>query len=92
MSAKINYDNIKGFLQGWSRKLFGIDLPYHIREQAYYRLVIRRPECDKNCQHCGCSFPEKAFEDRGCEHPTNPCYGPMLQPKEWEEFKKELSR
>lgn len=90
--AKITPRNVLGFVQGWSRKLFGIDMPQHIEEQVQWRLTLLKEECKGECQHCHCPFPAKAFEDRGCEHPTDPCYGPLLDKDQWQVIKDYLNK
>lgn len=83
----INNQNIKGFLQGHYRKMKEevSGLPEHQREQIKFRLdqvALKSPQCllEGACIHCGCSFPEKAYEDRGCEHG---CYPDMMNEQDW---------
>ncbi len=85
---KITKSNIKGFMQGWSRKLleeFPGFVPDYIYEQIHFRLGIMDEQCiiNKECP-CECSVPAKQYEDRPCE---NNCYPPMMKENEWEEFK-----
>lgn len=88
MKAKITPDNIKGFVQGWTRKIFSFAIDKHILEQVEYR-ALKAKECVEQgfCSVCGCSFPEKLYEDRGCHKEENACYGPMLNAEQWEKFK-----
>lgn len=79
---KSQYSNALGF----SKDLETAD---YITEQALWRLnqvVLKSPQClGKNgCVKCGCTFPEKAFEDRGCE---GNCYPDMKNLKEWSQYK-----
>lgn len=86
--AKINFLNVKGFIQGNFRKLLE-DFPGivedHIYEQVQYRLGIMDENCIKNkmCP-CECAVPNKQYEDRSCE---NHCYPPMMDKENWEKFK-----
>jgi hypothetical protein len=99
---KINFKNIKGFIQGWYRYLRyiavykkhysnirgfsqALETQDHITEQALWRLDqvrLKSPLClrEDGCVKCGCTFPEKAFEDRACE---GGCYPDMKNLKEW---------
>ena len=88
MKAKITPKNIKGFVQGWTRSLFSFAVDPHILEQVEYR-AIKAKKCVEagSCLHCGCAMPEKLYEDRACSNEENPCYGPMLNQKQWELFK-----
>lgn len=87
MKAKITPDNIKGFVQGWTRSLFSLTLPEYILEQVEYR-ATKAKECVEQgfCSHCGCKMPEKLYENRPCEKdPT--CYPPMMNEEQWNKFK-----
>lgn len=91
MSKKITLSNIKGFIQGYARVIAEdtVGLPSHIKEQIEERIKLvadKSPEClsGGSCVKCGCSMPEKTYEDRPCE---GECYGPMLSKQEWENQK-----
>lgn len=88
MKAKITPQNIKGFVQGWTRSLFDFFIDPTILEQVEYR-AIKAKECVElgKCKHCSCSMPEKLYEDRGCSNEENPCYPPMMSTEVWEKFK-----
>jgi len=74
MKAKITIKNIKGFLQGNTRKIFDEWFNMsesHIKEQAVWRLLqVKKnsPECFESdeCKICHCTVSGKVFEDRMC--------------------------
>lgn len=103
--AKITLKNIKNFFQGWVRyirfkiansnnKLIkeglkdAVVLAPHLEEQFKWRLQVTNPECLKEgkCIHCGCETPMKQMAGEGCEVG---CYPDMMEPEEWNLFKKE---
>lgn len=94
MKAKINLENIKGFLQGNTRKIFDewFNLSQtHIKEQAVWRLErIKRisPECyiKDECSECGCQISSKVFESRGCSD-NQKCYPSLYLKEDWEKAK-----
>lgn len=62
-------------------------IPNHVKEQILYRLGSMRTDCVKKGEcPCKCSTPFKQFEDRACE--LN-CYPPMMDAKNWAEYKKD---
>jgi len=62
-------------------------IPNHVKEQILYRLGSMRTDCVKKGEcPCKCSTPFKQFEDRACE--LN-CYPPMMDSKDWSEYKKD---
>lgn len=87
MKAKITPKNIKGFVQGWTRKIFSFAIDKHILEQVEYR-ALKAKECVNlgHCKVCHCSMPEKLYEDRPCEREPA-CYPPMMSEEQWEKFK-----
>ena len=85
--AKITADNIKGFVQGWTRSLLdkvGF-LDDCTKEQWLYRIGIMDEQCliNRECP-CECSVPEKQLDSRVCD---NQCYGPMLSCNQWNKYK-----
>ena len=98
--AKITIKNVKGFLQGNLRKLkekiLKLPLDDYIKEQIEWRaeqVAIKSPEClEKGECYCGCTMPNKMYEDRGCEgwevgNKSGPCYPDMMNKEDWEKFK-----
>lgn len=82
--------NIRGFLQGYYRKVkFWFSPPEltPLQEQILYRFSEMPDNClfNKQCP-CKCVVPEKQYEDRACE---DNCYPDLLDPETWELFKKE---
>lgn len=62
-------------------------IPNHVKEQILYRLGSMRTDCVKKGEcPCKCTTPFKQFEDRACE--LN-CYPPMMDAKNWSEYKKD---
>ena len=97
--GRITIRNILAYAQGTGRdllrRIIPDSLPKHIEEQFAYR-CIKAKECLDlgKCKECGCSMPEKLLSDIECPRkgPEGPCYGPMLSPEGWEEFKKYLTK
>jgi hypothetical protein len=91
-----NLKNIKSFIQANIRMFVekhGLDfigLDPHIQEQITFRESVANKECLKNgyCK-CNCILPDMFYADKTCE---DQCYPPMLNKKEWEEFKDKLNR
>lgn len=87
MKAKINFKNIKAYLQGKIRyKLyysrFKFLIPKHIREQIDVRINSMDPQCynDGQCKLCGCSTTALQMANKACD---KPCYPIMLSKKVW---------
>ena len=75
MKAKINFSNIKAYIQGNLReklfysKRFNCLLPLHIFEQINYRLFVMNKTCYSNgeCVECGCATPALQMANKSCE-------------------------
>ena len=92
-TKRINLSTILNYAEAEFRywQYLSESLPQHITEQSIYRaseIKKKSPICleQSQCVHCGCSFPEKLFEQDGCE---KGCYGERLNEKDWNVFKKE---
>jgi hypothetical protein len=96
MKAKLNYSNIKAFIQGHVRewlfyhKRLNILIPLHIFEQINYRLFVMKKECYTNgeCVHCGCTTPALQMADKVC---GGKCYPEMMDDTNWHIFKQRES-
>lgn len=94
MKAKINWTNIKSYIQGNLReklfysKHFNWLLRVHIFEQINYRLFVMNKECFSNgeCIHCGCATPALQMADKSC---GGVCYPIMMDETDWEIYKAE---
>ena len=94
--AKINYENVKAYLQGNFRLILSkfdsnttgkfLRLPDTLKEQVAYRMDVCKDSCPTKCKHCGCSTPGKFFVDKSCGGGK---YPDIMSEEEWEEFKKE---
>jgi len=81
---RLTLENIKAYFQGNWRLLHLTDLPDHIQDQFYYRIVSMNPECRLNGEcPCKCPYPNKQLSDESCQ---NDCYPPFLEKKDWELF------
>ncbi len=90
MKAKITPQNIKGFVQGWTRKILNeLDfLDESTKEQWIYRIGLMDEECLINGEcPCKCKVPEKQLDSRVCD---KQCYGPILNEQQWERFKESV--
>lgn len=85
----ITVNNIKNFLQAYSRKYYDmlIGLPEHQQEQINYRYSLCENTCgvEKECAVCGCNFPDKLFQIKTCNKDRFP---DIMNKVEWEKFKK----
>lgn len=78
--SDLTWANIWGFFTGTKRyfedKLDILPLDLRVQVEERIKLVEQKsPEClNGHCKHCGCSTPEKFYEDRGCEAG---CYPPL---------------
>lgn len=84
-----HWKNIWGFIQGeWRLHVKTTD---HIKEQVEWRATEADKVCTGQgfCKSCGCSFPDKFYEDRSCD---NACYPDMMTAKQWETYKKYLQK
>lgn len=89
---KITPENIKGFVEGYSKYYFNDLMTPLEKEQVEWRFKIVEklsPECLENkvCKKCGCDIPAKLFESRGCE---GNCYPQLMNEKEWKTFKENI--
>lgn len=96
MKAKVNWSNIKAYIQGHVReKLFYSKrwswlLPLHIFEQINYRIFVMNKTCYVNgeCIHCGCATPALQMADKTCE---GKCYPIMMDETDWHIYKREYN-
>jgi hypothetical protein len=84
----LNYKNVRDYVQGTFNYFFEDNLPSYKKEQAFYRAFLCSP-CltEGRCSHCGCSTPHLFFAPNKSDAQDK--WGPMIEEKEWEEFKKE---
>lgn len=85
----LTWANVKGFTQGYYRKVkFWFSPPEltYIQEQILWRITLMPTEClvNKECP-CKCVVPEKQYEDRACE---DGCYPEMFDEDTWRLLKK----
>lgn len=93
MESKINFKNIKAYIQGNTRLLiknYGpnfLKSPWWIQEQIVIRPKLAHKKCieDKECFHCGCSIPGKFYSNTGCDLG---CYPEIMDKAKWLQFKK----
>lgn len=96
MKAKVNWKNIKNYVQGHIReKLFYSKrwnwlLPLHIYEQISYRIFIMNKECYQNgeCIHCGCATPALQMIKETCH---GKCYPMLVDETDWHIYKREYN-
>src|SRR5688500_11169278 len=86
--AKLNWANVKGVAQAYSRQIAGFNLEPHLYEQIIWRRTVVNPECWElgYCRFCGCEILGKTMEDRACE---DNCYPEMMDSSMWNIYKKE---
>lgn len=65
-------------------RIFGYQL--HEKEQIIYRAFKCRNDCylSGKCVHCGCSYPEKIYQNRQCSGKRWP---KMMNSEDWEVYK-----
>lgn len=89
----ITWNNIKNYFLALYRYYFTEEWKDNQAEFRKYKIELLSPECISKgyCIHCKCSFPEKLYEDQGCELG---CYLKWMNKKEWFKFKetKEYAR
>jgi hypothetical protein len=96
MKAKVNWKNIKAYVQGNIREwLFysprlNFLLPLHIFEQINYRLFVMNKECYYNgeCIECGCATPALQMANKTC---GGKCYPIMVNATDWHIYKREYN-
>ena len=96
MKAKVNWKNIKSYIQGNIReKLFyskrlNFLLPLHIFEQINYRLFVMNKKCYSNgeCIECGCATPALQMANKTCK---GKCYPIMMDETDWAIYKREYN-
>jgi hypothetical protein len=96
MKAKINFSNIKAYIQGTFReklfysKWFNCLLPLHVFEQINYRLFVMNKTCYSNgeCIECGCATPALQMANKSCD---GLCYPVMLDKTDWFIYKREYN-
>lgn len=93
MKAKVNYINIKAYIQGhvrewlfYSKRLNWL-IPLHIFEQINYRIFVMNGTCYSNgeCVECGCPTPALQMADKPCD---GACYPEMKDSTDWEIYKR----
>lgn len=76
----------------------------HIKEQYIFRSIAASKCTDnKSCLFCGCKTPDLYFANKPCGltkvsaanrrkvfKQNNPCYGKMLNKKQWKEYNEKL--
>jgi hypothetical protein len=96
MKAKVNWTNIKAYIQGKVReklfysKQFNWLLPLHVFEQINYRLFVMNKACYENgeCVECGCATPALQMANKTCD---GICYPVMLDETDWLIYKREYN-
>jgi hypothetical protein len=94
MKAKVNWKNIKAYIQGKIRlklfysKRFNKLLPLYIFEQINFRLFRMKKECYDNgqCVSCGCDTPALQMANKTC---GDSCYPVMMDSTDWHIYKRE---
>lgn len=83
--ASITLNRIMGVIQAYWRMLWQKKISKHIIEQFEERCKTANKECilSGTCINCGCSVPDKFWEDAGCI-----CYPPMMSKELWNNWKK----
>ena len=89
---KINYKNIKAYLQGkiryflFSSKYTQWLISVHIFEQFIFRIHSANPECNSQgqCVKCGCETPTLYLSNSSCE---GNCYPVFLSSIGWGHYK-----
>jgi hypothetical protein len=88
--TKLTINNVYDYIEGNSRALSTLfkPLPQYIKEQVYYRSSQCQPCLEKgSCTECGCATPGLFYASkRACEALR---WGPMVNEKDWKEFKKQ---
>lgn len=90
LSKIFKLKHISNFIQGFYRYYYDklVGLPNHTKEQILYRITLCKDDCgvNKECIKCGCSFPEKLFNDESCNYDRFP---DLMDEEEWTQYKKE---
>lgn len=96
MKEKITWNNIRAYIQGWSRyylyyskALYGIDLSWLIRRHIHQQIDIRINSMDRkcyiegSCKECGCATTALQMTNKSCK---GNCYPKMMNKKDWKKF------
>ena len=88
MKKKINWENIKAYIQGnlryklWYSKRWKFLIRSHIKQQIIYRINSMKVDCfnEGACIRCGCKTINLQLSNKACE---GFCYPKMMNKKDW---------